>query len=164
MSKRCELITLQFKSAPPRIFHTQRFSGARQAIRPSPFLTWSQQKRWRWKKKENTGSCASRCAGAPGGSCPKYPGWFESDTLMRALSAAMAWERAGLRMDGLPAADSWDVVIEVLRPAPDLWDVASGVPHSSNTNTPTNQKNSANKGRVKELRETAASTQNVKLR
>ena len=50
---------------------------------------------------------------------------------------------AGLRMDGIPVLDLWDV---------------------ANTNTPTPQKNSANKGRVKELRETAASTSNVKLR
>ena len=57
---------------------------------------------------------------------------------------------AGLRMDGILDLDLWDVVIEVL--------------HSSNTNTPTYPKNSANKGRVKELRKTAANTSNVKLR
>ena len=57
---------------------------------------------------------------------------------------------AGLRMDGVLALDLWDVVIEVL--------------HSSDTNTRTTQNYSANKGRVKELRETAASTSNVKLR
>ena len=53
-------------------------------------------------------------------------------------------------MDGIIFLDLWDVVIEVL--------------HSSNNNTPPTQKNSANKGRVKELRETAASTSNVSLR
>ena len=57
---------------------------------------------------------------------------------------------AGLRMDGIPALDLWDVVIEVL--------------HSSNIKTPTTRNNSANKGRVKELRGPAASTSNVKLR
>ena len=57
---------------------------------------------------------------------------------------------AGLRMHGISAVDLWDVVIEVL--------------HSSNTNTPTTKNDSANKGRVKELRETAASTSNVTLR
>ena len=36
--------------------------------------------------------------------------------------------------------------------------------HSSNTKTPTTQKNYANEGRVKELRETVASTSNVNLR
>ena len=49
-------------------------------------------------------------------------------------------------MDGILALDLWDVVTEVL--------------HSSYTA----QKNSARKGRVKELRETAAGTANVKLR
>ena len=57
---------------------------------------------------------------------------------------------AGLRQDGIPALDLWDVVIEVL--------------HSPDTNTPTTQNNSANEGRVKELRETAASTSNAKSR
>ena len=51
---------------------------------------------------------------------------------------------AGLRMDGILALDLWDVVIEVS--------------HSSDAKTPTTQMNSAHEGRVKELRETAAST------
>ena len=57
---------------------------------------------------------------------------------------------AGLQKDGILALDLWVVVIEVL--------------HSSNANTPTTPNNSANRGRVKELRETAASTANVRLR
>ena len=59
-------------------------------------------------------------------------------------------ESAGLRMDGIPLLDLWDVVIEVL--------------HSSNAKTQTIQNDSADEGRVNELRETAASTSNVKLR
>ena len=49
---------------------------------------------------------------------------------------------AGLSMDGIPALDLWDVVIEVL--------------HSSDSRTATTKMNSANEGRVKELLETAA--------
>ena len=57
---------------------------------------------------------------------------------------------AGLQKDGILALDLWVVVIEVL--------------HSSIAKTPTTPNNSANRGRVKELRETAASTANVRLR
>ena len=56
----------------------------------------------------------------------------------------------GLWMDGPPALDLSDAVIEVLQ--------------SSDSKTPTTQKNYANRGRVKELRETAASPSNLKLR
>ena len=52
---------------------------------------------------------------------------------------------AGLRMDGILALDLWDVVIEVL--------------HSSNTNTPPTQNNSANESRVNEFREIACAFQ-----
>ena len=56
----------------------------------------------------------------------------------------------GLRIDSVLALDLWDVVIDVL--------------HSSNTKAPTTQMNSISEGRVKELRETVASTSYVKLR
>ena len=48
----------------------------------------------------------------------------------------------------------------------DLWDwvVVIEALHSSNTKTPTTQKNYANEDRVNELRKTAASTSNVNLR
>ena len=73
--------------------------------------------------------------------CKKQTSVFHSSAESEIISLD-----AGLRMDGVPALDLWDVMIEVS--------------HSSNTNTKTN---SANKGRAKELRETAASTSNVKL-
>ena len=57
---------------------------------------------------------------------------------------------AGLRMDGIPALDLWDVVIEAL--------------HSSINNTPPTQKNSANEGRTKGAAGNCLRISNVRLR
>ena len=57
---------------------------------------------------------------------------------------------AGLRMDGIPALDLWDVVIEVL--------------HSSNNNTPPTQENSGNESRDKGAPGNCMRTSNVRLR
>ena len=57
---------------------------------------------------------------------------------------------AGLRVDGVPALDLWDVVIEVL--------------HSSHNNTPPTQKNAANEGRARGAAGNCLRIRNVRLR
>ena len=57
---------------------------------------------------------------------------------------------ASLRMDGIPALDLWDVVIEVL--------------HSWNNNTPPTQENSGNESRAKGAAGNCMRTSNVRLK